>query len=129
MRPNGEFEDLIGTTFTATHAYKQLKILDAIAGTADYVSPEQVRGQPADARSDVFSFGTVLYEIITGRRPFQRETPADTMAAILKEPHHPFAKSQPPCLHPTPTSSTNASKRIRKSDSQRPKSWPMPCAH
>jgi serine/threonine protein kinase len=54
-------------------------------GTIAYMSPEQIRGQPVDARSDLFSLGVVLYEMLSGKRPFQRETPADTMSAILRE--------------------------------------------
>ncbi|MDL2718946.1 MAG: protein kinase, partial [Acidobacteriota bacterium] len=56
-----------------------------VLGTATYMSPEQVRGLPVDARSDIFSFGSVLYEMVTGRRAFLGKTTADTMAAILKE--------------------------------------------
>ncbi len=56
-----------------------------VLGTVSYMSPEQVRGHPADSRSDIFSFGTVLYEMLTGRRAFQRDTGAETMTAILKE--------------------------------------------
>jgi serine/threonine protein kinase len=54
-----------------------------VMGTVGYMSPEQVRGQPADDRSDIFSFGCVLYEIVTGRRAFQRNTAAESLAAIL----------------------------------------------
>ncbi len=72
--------------------FTQRTRIGTVMGTAAYMSPEQVRGQPADARSDVFSFGAVLYEMITGRRPFQRETPADTMAAILKDPLPPLSE-------------------------------------
>ena len=56
-----------------------------VMGTAGYMSPEQVRGKAADHRSDIFSFGAILYEMISGKRAFHGETPADTMSAILKE--------------------------------------------
>ena len=66
-----------------------------VMGTAGYMSPEQVRGQTADARSDIFSFGCVLYEMVTGRRAFQRETAAETMTAILHdEPQEPTKSGQ-----------------------------------
>jgi len=55
-----------------------------ILGTAPYMSPEQVRGQPVDDRSDIWAFGCVLYELLTGTRAFRRETAADTLAAILE---------------------------------------------
>jgi serine/threonine protein kinase len=54
-------------------------------GTVGYMAPEQVRGLPADYRSDIFSFGCVLHEMLSGRRTFHRDTAADTMTAILKE--------------------------------------------
>ena len=56
-----------------------------IMGTAAYMSPEQAEGKPADARSDIFSFGAVLYEMVTGRRAFPGDTPMSTMAAILNQ--------------------------------------------
>ncbi|HEX3352093.1 MAG TPA: protein kinase [Terriglobales bacterium] len=56
-----------------------------IMGTAGYMSPEQVRGQVADPRSDIFAFGAILFEMISGKRAFHGETSADTMSAILKE--------------------------------------------
>ena len=57
--------------------------LGLVMGTVGYMSPEQVRAQPADHRSDVFSFGAILYEMLSGTRAFKGETPADTMSAIL----------------------------------------------
>ena len=54
-------------------------------GTAGYMSPEQVRGQAVDHRTDIFSLGCVLYEMLAGQRAFRRDTAADTLAAILRE--------------------------------------------
>ncbi len=56
-----------------------------VMGTVGYMSPEQVRGQTADHRSDLFSFGAILYEMLSGRRAFRGETSVETMSAILKE--------------------------------------------
>jgi serine/threonine-protein kinase len=56
-----------------------------VMGTVGYMSPEQVRGQSVDQRTDIFSFGAILYEMLSGRRAFQADTAADTMSAILKE--------------------------------------------
>ncbi len=57
-----------------------------VMGTAAYMSPEQVRGEPADVPSDIFSLGCVLYEAASGQRPFRGKTPAETMASILRDP-------------------------------------------
>src|SRR5262245_4948319 len=64
---------------------KQITDPGTVMGTVSYMSPEQVRGEHVDPRSDIFSFGAILYEMMTGRRAFQRETVAETMTAILKE--------------------------------------------
>ncbi|HSB28927.1 MAG TPA: protein kinase [Pyrinomonadaceae bacterium] len=64
-----------------------------VMGTVGYMSPEQVRGQPTDYRSDIFSFGAILHEMISGRRAFQRETMAETISAILKEDPEEFTQS------------------------------------
>jgi serine/threonine protein kinase/sugar lactone lactonase YvrE len=56
-----------------------------VMGTVGYMAPEQVRGQSVDARSDIFSFGAVLYEMLSGRRAFHGDSNADTMSAVLRE--------------------------------------------
>jgi len=66
-----------------------------VMGTVGYMSPEQVRGQITDHRSDIFSFGSILHEMITGRRAFRRETMAGTMSAILKEAPEELTESTP----------------------------------
>ncbi len=63
----------------------------SILGTLQYMSPEQIEGHEADARSDIFAFGLVFYEMITGKRPFTGKSQASLIASILKE--------QPPPLH------------------------------
>jgi serine/threonine protein kinase len=70
-----------------------------VLGTVGYMSPEQVRGEATDNRSDIFSFGAVLYEMVTGARPFVRDTHAETMTAILKE-EPPETGSAPPGVPP-----------------------------
>jgi Tol biopolymer transport system component len=59
--------------------------LGVVMGTASYMAPEQVRGESADARTDIFAFGAVLYEMLSGVRAFGRDTGAETMTAVLKE--------------------------------------------
>jgi Tol biopolymer transport system component len=56
-----------------------------VMGTLGYISPEQIKTEPADGRSDIFALGVILHEMLSGRRPFQGDTAAETMAAILKE--------------------------------------------
>ena len=63
-----------------------------VVGTANYMSPEQARGQEVDARSDIFSLGVVLYEMLAGRAPFEGETPSDLIAAILTTEPLPLAR-------------------------------------
>ncbi|MGH9200552.1 MAG: protein kinase domain-containing protein [Vicinamibacterales bacterium] len=62
-------------------------------GTTAYMSPEQLHGEPLDARSDVFSLGCVLQEMATRRHPFRRQSVAGTIAAILNEPPPPLTSS------------------------------------
>ena len=67
----------------------------SIMGTLPYMSPEQVEGHDADARSDIFAFGVVLYELIAGTRPFTGKTQANLVASILKEEPRPLFEMQP----------------------------------
>src|SRR5215467_14334665 len=66
-----------------------------VMGTAGYMSPEQVRGLEADNRSDIFSFGVMLHEMLSGQRAFQRETAAQTMTAILQDDPPDLPRSVP----------------------------------
>jgi TolB-like protein len=66
-----------------------------VLGTPSYMSPEQLRGQPAEERSDIFSFGLVLYEMLTGVLPFAGENSAERIAAVLRDPPQPLAAVRP----------------------------------
>jgi len=65
-----------------------------ILGTAAYMAPEQARGKPVDKRADIWAFGVVFYELLTGRRPFQGEDVSETLAAVIKE--QPLWEGVPP---------------------------------
>jgi Tol biopolymer transport system component len=65
----------------------------AIVGTMSYMSPEQAEGKPVDARSDIFSFGAVLYEMLTGQRAFQGDSRASTLAALLTQEPKPLSQT------------------------------------
>ena len=66
-----------------------------VMGTVGYMSPEQASGRPADFRSDQFSFGSVLYEMLTGKRAFARATTAETLAAIIRDEPEPVDAAAP----------------------------------
>jgi eukaryotic-like serine/threonine-protein kinase len=66
-----------------------------VLGTAGYMSPEQAAGQPIDFRSDQFSFGSILYELVSGKRAFQKKTGVDTLSAILNEEPPPLSDLAP----------------------------------
>ncbi len=66
-----------------------------VLGTAGYMSPEQASGQPVDFRSDQFSLGTILYEMASGKRAFQRKTGAETLVAIIREEPEPLSQLAP----------------------------------
>ena len=75
------------TTLAATQ-------LHAVPGTLAYMAPEQVQGGPVDARADVFAFGVVLCELLSGQHPFRRETAPATLAAILQETPPPLSSAE-----------------------------------
>ncbi len=61
-----------------------------VIGTVAYMAPEQAEGQPVDARTDIFSFGAVLYELLSGRRAFEGTSTADVLSAILRDEPRPL---------------------------------------
>jgi serine/threonine protein kinase len=74
-----------GSGSGATETVAAMTDPGTVMGTVGYMAPEQVRGGSVDARTDLFAFGAVLYEILSGHRAFQRETAAETLTAILRE--------------------------------------------
>ena len=76
----------------SAEAETALTLAGTVMGTASYMAPEQMRGEPADPCSDSFAFGCVLYEMLAGQQPFARSTAADTMAAILNEDPRPLVE-------------------------------------
>jgi serine/threonine protein kinase len=78
LSPDAGDEQSVATMTTQTKS-------GSLLGTVAYMSPEQLRAKPVDHRSDIFSFGAILFEMLTGRRAFPGETDVDTMTAVLKE--------------------------------------------
>jgi eukaryotic-like serine/threonine-protein kinase len=95
--PGGESASMATLTSPPTEPGKVL-------GTVGYMAPEQVRGASVDTRTDIFSFGAVLYEMVAGLQPFRRDTAAETMTAILKE--------EPPELSEMPQPASPGMQRI-----------------
>ncbi len=81
--------------FASTQTIRPRTEEGAIVGTVAYMSPEQVEAKPLDVRSDIFSFGSMLYEMLTGRRPFRGESNISTLAAILHQEPKPASESVP----------------------------------
>ena len=118
--------DEFSSTVTINAGEKPAPEKGVILGTAAYMSPEQAEGGAVDSRSDIFSFGSVLYEMIAGRRAFQGDTPISTISAILnKEPDplssevtHDIEKTIASCLRKDPARrfQTTADLRIALQD-------------
>lgn len=89
---------------------------NAILGTVDYMSPQQAAGLPVDFRSDQFSFGSVAYEMATGKQPFRRKTAAQTLAAIIEDEPTPVRSLNP---HVTPAWDAIIRRCLRKDPAQR----------
>ncbi len=89
----GDSAGLAATAATATG--QPLTAVGTIVGTLNYMAPEQLEGKEADARSDLFAFGAVLYEMATGKKAFEGKKPASTMVAILERDPAPMAELQP----------------------------------
>ena len=84
-----------------------------LLGTLAYMSPEQARGKPVDARTDIFSFGILLYEMVTGRAPFEGETTSDIIASILKT-------DPPPLVFHSPEAPAELERIVTKAIAKRP---------
>ncbi len=89
-----------GQPAAATITSPALTRMGVILGTAAYMSPEQAKGRAADKRSDIWAFGCVLFEMLTGRRPFEGQEVSDTLASVLKsDPEwHALPASLPPSV-------------------------------
>src|SRR5262249_28394325 len=91
--------DELAAPDSATRELGQLTAHGVIVGTPDYMSPEQVKGLPVDRRSDQFSFGAIVTEMLTGRHPFRQRSTMETFSAVLREPPA-FGSDVPPRLLP-----------------------------
>jgi len=85
------------TSTTASFAHHKLTVEGTLIGTFEYMSPEQLEGKQADARTDIFALGAVLYEMATGRKAFEGESQASLIASILTE-HPPALTSARPAM-------------------------------
>ncbi len=96
LRPSHDQDGLGSDTPTKS----EITGVGAVLGTVGYMSPEQVRGEPTDHRSDIFSFGSVLHEMLSGDRPFSADTAPEIMTAILREEPPPLALVREPVRRP-----------------------------
>ena len=87
-----------GGSETATRSQESMTAVGSVAGTVPYMSPESLRGEPPDARSDVWALGVLLQELTTGARPFRGDTAAVLTSAILRDPAEPLPEGLPDWL-------------------------------
>jgi Tol biopolymer transport system component len=80
---------------TIADAASPITLAGTMLGTVQYMSPEQVQGKEADARSDIFSFGAMLYEMLTGKRPFEGKSQLSVASAVLEKDPDPISAAQP----------------------------------
>ena len=95
----------------------------SVLGTVGYMSPEQASARPVDFRSDQFSFGSILYEMATGKRAFQKKTAVETLSAILNEEPEPVGRSVPRPRLLCGGSWSGASPRSRRTGTRRRATW------
>ncbi len=93
-----------------------------IAGTPEYMSPEQARGEPLDGRSDLFSLGSVIYEMASGVSPFRTDSTVATIRRLVDEAPRRWTRAIPNCRRGSPRSSIGCWKRTRPIVSPRPRS-------
>lgn len=124
LKPNNILIDRDGTAkildfgIARSLQAKGITVQGMIIGTLGYMSPEQVEGREIDARSDIFAFGCLLYEMLTGKSAFGRETTAETIAAVLHDDPPPSLNQESTSPRNCKGSSTDAWKRTRSVDSR-----------
>jgi serine/threonine protein kinase len=109
----------------ATVSHMPLTVEGSIMGTVSYMSPEQAEGKRVDARSDIFSFGAVVYEMVTGFRAFKGDSSVSTLSAVLRDDVRPISETAPDvpweleqiidrCLHKSPDNRFQAMKEVEQ---------------
>ena len=104
---------------TETQASQPLTERGTVLGTFQYMAPEQLEGKEADARSDIFAFGAVLYEMATGKKAFSGPSQASLIGSILRDEPPPISAIQPMTPPALTASSRRASPRTRRTASRR----------